>query len=59
MLGVLLRSAKDQVVVADVAGKAGKDRSVATDDKVTFIHCCCAKGNLLSKPIEGKGVNIT
>ena len=30
-----------------------------TDDKVTFMHCCCEKGNLLSKPIEGKGVKIT
>ena len=59
MLGFSLRSAKDQLVVADVAGKAGKDRSFSTDDKVAFIHCCCKKGNLLSKPIEGKGVKIT
>ena len=47
MLGFSLRSAKDQLVVADVAGKARKDRS-ATTDEVIIIHCCCEKGNLLS-----------
>ena len=59
MLGFSLRSAKDQLVVVDVADKSGKDRSVVTDDKVTFVHCCCEKGNILSKPIEGKGVKVT
>ena len=44
--------------MADVAGKSSKDRSVSSDGKVTFIHCCCEKGNLLSRPIEGKYMKI-
>ena len=42
MLGFSLRSFKDQLVVVDVAGKS-KDRSVLSDEKVTFMHCCCEK----------------
>ena len=44
--------------MADVAGKARKDRSVTTDE-VVFIHCCYEKGNLLPKTVEGKGVKVT
>ena len=58
MLGFSLRSAKDQLAVADVAGKSSKDRSVLSGDKVTFIHGCCEKGNLLSRPTEGKDTKI-
>ena len=54
-----MRSAKDQLAVADVADKTGMDRSVVTDNKVTFVHCCCEKGNIISKPVEGQGVKIT
>ena len=58
MLGCSLKSTKDQLVVADVADKSTKDRSVSSDDKVIFIHCCCDKGNLLSRPTEGQDMKI-
>ena len=54
MLGFSLRSAKDQLVVADVAETAIKDRSFLSDDKVIFVHCCFERGNILSRPTEGK-----
>ena len=58
MLGFSLRSFKGQLAVADVADKSTTDRSVLSDDKVTFIHCCCEKGNLLSRPTEGKDMKV-
>ena len=58
MLGFSLKSDEDQLALVDVAGKAKKGRSVTTDE-VVFVHCCCEKGNIMSKPIEGQGVKIT
>ena len=43
MLGFSLKSNADQLALADVAGKARKDRSVTTDE-VVVVHCCCEKG---------------
>ena len=49
---------EDQLALVYEADKYRKDRSATTDD-VVFVHCCCEKGNLLSKPVEGQGVKIT
>ena len=54
ILGFSLRSAKDQLAVADVADKTGKGRSVVTDDKVAFVHCCCEKENIFLNLLKGK-----
>ena len=59
MLGCSLRATKDQLALADVADKSSKDRSVSSDNKVTFVRCCCDKGSLLSRPTEGKDMRTT
>ena len=53
-----LRSIKDQSVVADVVNKSTNDQSASPDEQATFIHCCCERGNLLSRPTEGKDMKI-
>ena len=45
--------------MAGVADKSRKYRSGLSDDKVTFVHCCCERGNILSRPPEGKYMKIS
>ena len=51
MLGFPRKSVENQLALADGASRHQQDRSVKDDDTV-FVHCCCDKGNLLSKPVE-------
>ena len=58
MLGFSLRTTKDQSAVADVDKIVTNDQSVSSDEQATFIHCCCEKESLLSRPTEGKDMKI-
>ena len=62
MFGFSRKSHEDQLALADNAGACKKGsvghRSVTTDI-VVFVHCCCEKGNILSKPVECQGTQIT
>ena len=44
--------------MADVVNKSTNDQSVSPDEHVTFIHCCCERGSILSRPTEGKDMKI-
>ena len=47
----------NQLALVDGASRYQKDRSDKADDTV-FVHCCCGKGNLLPKPVEGQGLKV-
>ena len=50
-----MKSVDNQLALADSASRYEKDRPAKADD-IVFVHCCCEKGNLLSKPVERQGL---